>query len=281
MILGINGDSFCSESKKLVGIFSEEVEDILITYQISKESNYSTMIVILIILLGILVLGALSYNGLQTLAQDVREKSSNVQISVSKKLGLVNQLIDVVKNYQEGEQLTQLKVSQDNSAVGLAQSYQQSGAIMATVQGMAERFPNLKANEQYHRLVDSIQHCEQNIQNTREIYNKSVKAYNTKRVKIPDLFIARSLGFPEAPYMEFDMSGLTEVTSLKTFKTDDGERLEQLLTGAGNRIAGVANQAGNAGKQLAEKIKDRQKKQIAENGSSAEGETAEEPVTNE
>jgi LemA protein len=238
-------------------------------------------LILLILVIGLLIGCSLSYNGLQTLAQEVREKSSNVQISISKKLGLVNQLIDVVKNYQEGEQLTQLKVSQDNSAVGLAQSYQQSGAVLATVQGMAERFPNLKANEQYHRLVDSIQHCEQNIQNTRETYNKSVKAYNTKRVKIPDLFVARALGFPEAPYMEFDMTGLTEVNSLKSFKTDDGERLEQLLTGAGHRIAGVANQAGNAGKHLAEKaskeitekIKNRQKRQLPENGSSTDGET--------
>lgn len=237
------------------------------------------LLLLLILVIGVLVGGVLSYNGLQTLAQEVREKSSNVQISVSKKLGLVNQLIDVVKNYQEGEQLTQLKVSQDNSAVGLAQSYQQSGAVLATVQGMAERFPNLKANEQYHRLVDSIQHCEQNIQNTRETYNRSVKVYNTKRVKIPDLFIARSLGFPEAPYMEFDMSGLTEVTTLKSFKTDDGERLEQLLTGAGHRIAGIATHAASAGKELAEKagkelsekIKDRQKKQLPENGVAEEG----------
>src|SRR5690606_32950212 len=153
--------------------------------------------ILLLILIGLLVSSVISYNALQTFAQDVREKSSNVQISVSKKLGLINQLIDVVKNYQEGEQLTQLKVSQDNSAVGLAQSYQQSGAIMATVQGMAERFPNLKANEQYHRLVDSIQHCEQNIQDTRETYNRYVNVYNTRRVKIPDVFVARFMGFPE------------------------------------------------------------------------------------
>lgn len=221
--------------------------------------------VFLLIVVALVASSVMSYNALQTFAQDVREKSSNAQIAVSKKLGLINQLIDVVKSYQEGEQLTQLKVSQDNSTVGLAQSYQQSGTVFATVQGIAERFPNLKANEQYHRLVDSIQHCEQNIQDTREAYNRSVKAYNTRRVKIPDVFIARSMGFPEAPYMEFDMAGLSDVTTLKSFKTDDGERLEQLLTGAGHRIAGLANQAGQASKELVEKIKEGQKK-LTDNG---------------
>lgn len=216
--------------------------------------------ILLLIVIALLVASVMSYNALQTFAQDVREKSSNAQISVSKKMGLINQLIDVVKNYQEGEQLTQLKVSQDNTAIGLAQSYQQSGTVFATVQGIADRFPNLKASEQYHRLVDSIQHCEQNIQDTREMYNRAVKAYNTQRVKIPDVFVARAMGFPEAPYMEFDISGLSEITTLKSFKTDDGERLEQLLSGAGNRIAGLANQTAKASKELVEKIKENQKK---------------------
>lgn len=221
--------------------------------------------VLLFMIIAVLGLSVMAYNNLQTLAQDVREKSSNAQVAVSKKLALVNQLIDVVKNYQEGEQLTQLKVSQDNSAMGLAQSYQQSGTVFAAVQGIAERFPNLKANEQYHRLVDSIQHCEQNIQDTRELYNRAVKVYNTQRVKIPDVFVARAMGFPEAPYMEFDVSGLSDTTTLKSFKTDDGERLEQLLSGAGHRIAGLANQTAKASKGLVEKVKERQKR-IAENG---------------
>lgn len=227
--------------------------------------------ILLLIIISLLVGSVVSYNALQTSAQNVREKSSNAQIAVSKKLGLVNQLIDVVKNYQEGEQLTQLKVSQDNSTAGLAQSYQQSGNVLAAVQGIAERFPNLKANEQYHRLVDSIQHCEQNIQDTRESYNRAVNAYNTRRVKIPDVFIARSLGFPEAPYMEFDTVDFSQVTTLKSFQTDDGERLEQLLSGAGNRIAGLANQAQRASKELVEKIKDGQKK-LADNGTVQEPE---------
>src|SRR5690606_19320930 len=122
-------------------------------------------------------------------------------------LTLINQLIDVVKNYQQGEQLVQLKISQDSTAANLTNSYQQSGAVLAAVQGMAEKFPNLKANEQYHRLVDSIQHCEGNIQDCREAYNRSVKEYNTKRSKIPVVFFAKSMGFPEAPYMQFDLSG--------------------------------------------------------------------------
>ncbi|GGG83063.1 hypothetical protein GCM10007415_15030 [Parapedobacter pyrenivorans] len=222
------------------------------------------MFFLIALIVVILLFSAGSYNALQKLAQHVREAASNAQVAISKKLALINQLIDVVKNYQESEQLVQLKVSQDTSASDLAGSYQQSGNVLATVQGIAEKFPNLKANEQYHRLVDSIQQCEQNIQDSRERYNHAVKEYNTKRLRIPTVFIAKPLGFPEAPYLQFDVSGMNETTSLQDFKTDDGERLKQLFSGAGSKIVDLAGHAGKAGKELIDKVKDGQEDRVEE-----------------
>jgi len=156
------------------------------------------ILVLIILVVVALRFAAKSYNILQKLGQEVREKASNIEVAISKKMSSINQLIDVVKNYQESEQLVQLKVSQDASASGLANSYQQSGAVLAAVQGMAEKFPNLKANEQYHRLVDSIQHCEHDIQECREEYNAAVKAYNSERARIPVVFIAKSHRIPRS-----------------------------------------------------------------------------------
>lgn len=212
------------------------------------------MLIFIILLIVVITIGVTSYNALQKLGQDVREKASNTQVAISKKLTLINQLIDVVRNYQEGEQLVQLKVSQDTTAGNLASSYQQSGTVLAAVQGIAEKFPNLKASEQYHRLVDSIQHCEQNIQDSREGYNHAVKEYNTRRARIPVVFFARTIGFPEAPYLQFDISGVNTVTSLQDFKTDDGERLQQIFSTTGNKLAELATKAGKAGKDLGKDI---------------------------
>lgn len=131
---------------------------------------------------------------------------------------------------------------------------------------MAEKFPNLKANEQYHRLVDSIQHCEQDIQECREEYNGAVKAYNSERARIPVVFFAKSMGFPEAPYLQFDLSGVNAVNTLQEFKTDDGERLQQLFSGAGNKIASLASQAGKAGKELSKELVEKIKEMPKENG---------------
>ncbi|MBK5204454.1 MAG: LemA family protein [Polaromonas sp.] len=202
-----------------------------------------------------------SYNKLQSHAQTIRERSSNIQVAVSKKLSLINQLIDVVKSFQESEQFTHLKISQDNSNTGLHSAYQQSGAVMTSLQGLADRFPNLKASEQYHRLVDSIQACEADIQGQRERYNVAVREYNTVRLSIPTVFVASMLGFSTASYLEFDVSGVAEPGHLKNFKTDDGERLQQLLSNAGGHIVGASkmlvNQATEVSKLAVETIRDK------------------------
>lgn len=215
----------------------------------------------LVVILGFIAFK--SYNKLQGHAQAIHEGSSNIQVAVSKKLALLNQLIDVVKNFQESEQFTYLKIAQDNSAAGLSSAYQQSGAILTSLQGVADRFPNLKASEQYHRLVDNIEACESNIQEQRETYNLTVRKYNTVRLSIPTVFVAGMLGFSTAPYLEFDITGVAEPGHLKNFKTDDGERLQQLLSHAGGQIAGASrvlvNHATQASKIAVESIKARTK----------------------
>jgi LemA protein len=211
-----------------------------------------------------LILGGIalfSYNKLQRLAQEIHERASNVQIAISKKLNLINQLIDVVRSHQEGEQFLHLKISQDRTAASLVSAYQQSGSLLASLQGMAERSPDVKNNQSYARLIDSIQHCELDIQQARQSYNAAVKNYNGVCLSIPTVLIARFIGFSKAPYLEFDTSGTQDATALKEFKTDDGERLQQLLSSAGGQLAGatrsLAGHAGQAGKLLAMKIKER------------------------
>jgi LemA protein len=207
------------------------------------------------IVVALVIIGLRSYNKLQRKSQSIRERASNVQVAISRKLSLINQLIDVVRNFQESEQFTHLKISQDATNAGMLSAYQQSGTLLTTIQGMAQRFPELRANEQYHRLVDSIQHCESDIQNQRQAYNAAVNDYNSACLSIPTVFVARLMGFSSAPYLEFDMSGARDVTSLKEFRTDDGERLQQLLVGAGGKLLSasksIAAQATDAGRQIA------------------------------
>lgn len=213
-----------------------------------------------IVFLVVAIVGLASYNKLQRLSQAVKEARSNVQVAISRKLSLVNQLMDVAKGYLEAEQMTHLKISQDSNAETMLASYQQSGAVLTSLQGFASRFPDLKANEQFKSLTEGIAATERDVQEARQRYNAEVRAYNAQCLSIPTVFVARPMGFSSAPFLEFDQSGVMDPKALQAFRTDDGERLHQLLAGAGKTAAGatrlIATQATTAGRLVASRIRE-------------------------
>jgi LemA protein len=216
-----------------------------------------TVIVLLLCVLGFF--SAKTYNCLQTLLQQVREMDSNMQIAVRKKVLLINQMIDVVRNYQEGEQFMQLKVSQDSNDASVKSAYQQSGTMLTSMQNIAERFPNLKANEQYNNLSNSITGCENDVQHYSMVYNTAASKYNTYRLQFPTILVAKVMGFVAAAYAQFDVSSITETAILKQFKTNDSDRLEQLLAVSGSQAGDTKSVSGQSQQnrpQITIKLKD-------------------------
>lgn len=205
------------------------------------------------IVVGIIAL--LGYNKLRSLSENIREAWSNIGVAGKKQASLVNQLIDVVKGYQESEKLVMLKVSDDlSSATQLAQMHQQASTIVSAASGLAQRFPELKADQQYQRLIDSIQTCESQLEAARQRYNHDVKQYNVRRSSIPHVFYAAPLGFRSAHYLEFvDSEQISEAGGLQEFSSDaDGERLNALLGQAGAKVMEAGSKALAGSRLVAE-----------------------------
>lgn len=212
------------------------------------------LVLVILVILGIVAF--FGYNRLRSLAESIREAWSNIGVVGRKQASLVNQLIDVVKGYQESEKLVMLKVSEDMSnAASVAQMYQQSGMVLSSVNGLAERFPELKANEHYQRLIDSIQACESQLENARARYNSHVRGYNTARSSIPTVLYAPLLGFKAAPYLEFEGNNQSmDMGTLKSFTADDdGERLNEMLGKAGGKLLEVSSKGLVSGRSVAQK----------------------------
>lgn len=208
---------------------------------------FGTLIQLAIILLIILgVVAFMGYNKLRGLSENIREAWSNIGVVGKKQISLINQLIDVVKGFQESEKLVMLKVSEDvSTASAVASLHQQAGMILSTASGMAQKFPELKSDQQYMRLIDSIQKCEEQLEWARQAYNGMVKQYNTHRSSIPHVFYANALQFHKAPYLEFQGNDqVTDMGSMKTFSADDdGDRLNALLGAAGNSALKLGSRA--------------------------------------
>lgn len=211
---------------------------------------------VVVIAIAIGVIAFLGYNQLRKLSEAIKEAWPNVTVVQRKQISLINQLLDVVKGYQESEKLVVLKVSEDAAnAHSVAQMYQQSGTVLSTVSGMAQKFPELKANEQYKRLIDSIQMCERELELARQKYNQVVKAYNVHRSSIPHVFYSTTLGFREATYLEFSGAEQTsDMGALKSFSSDaDGDRLNQLLTTASGKALEFGGKALEGGRVITAK----------------------------
>lgn len=196
-----------------------------------------------------------SYNKLQRSAQRVKECLSNISVSLQKKVNLVNQLIDVVKNYQDGEQLVHLSISRNATQSDLVSSQLEANRALIGVQGFLQRFPELKANEQYSHLMQSINNIENEVSYQRERYNEAVREYNTQRSTIPTVFIANALKFPEAPYLDFSQENI-EQNILKDFNTNSSEHLNALLSSATNSLKEgsktIVNKAVETGRKISE-----------------------------
>lgn len=212
--------------------------------------------VLLLIIVAILFFSFSAYNNLQRSAQRIKETLSNISVSLQKKVNLVNQLIDIVKNYQDGEQLLHLSISNNTTqAADLASSQLEANRTLIGVRGIVQNFPELKANEQYQQLMQSINNIENEVSFQRERYNESVREYNSLRSTIPTVFVANALKFPEAPYLDFSQENI-EQTILKDFNTNSGEHLNALLGAAKTNLLegskGMVNKALDTGKKIAE-----------------------------
>lgn len=202
------------------------------------------LFVFVIVIVGIIAF--FGYNNLRALLENVKEAFSNIGVTSRKQVSLTNQLIETVKGYADNEKFVHLKVSSDMTASILSETSQQSGRVVTAVSGLAQRFPDLKANEQYNMLMQAINNIENDLEAQRERYNFAAKAYNVKRTAIPHIFYSGTLGFKPAPYLDLASAEPQDMGILRTINTDDGERLNQLLGAAGSKTASVLRSVSTA-----------------------------------
>ncbi len=205
----------------------------------------------LVVILGGVALWG--YNKLRRLVEDVREAESNTSVVIAKKTQLVNDLTALVLRYHQDEQLVVLKVSSDLGVGSMLSSYNSAGSMLATINGVAQRYPELKSNAQFGMLMDSISSCEKEIQTWRLKFNGIAKDYNVHRSSVPHTFYAGLLGFQPAQYLNFDSMGAAMGASTAATLADDGERMREIMGLAGTKALGAGKTLANQGRMLVEK----------------------------
>ncbi len=176
------------------------------------------LIVIAAILL--LVSGCGSYNRLVGLQQDVDSKWAQVQNDYQRRADLIPNLVNTVTGAANFEKSTLVEVTNARASVGqvkihpnsaptdpakLAQFQQaqaQLGGALSRLLVVAEKYPELKANENFQQLQAQLEGTENRIAVARMNFNNSAQAYNTSVKTMPTALFASMMGFQPKAYFE-------------------------------------------------------------------------------
>jgi LemA protein len=162
--------------------------------------------------IGLLVLLAFSgcgYNTLVTEREAADAAWSEVDNQLQRRNDLVPNLVETVKGYAKQEQDVLVKVTEARSRVAgagtpaekIQASNELSGALSRLLV-VAERYPDLKSNQNFLRLQDELAGTENRLAVARMRYNEAVRTYNTTSKRFPTNLVAKMFGFAEKPYFE-------------------------------------------------------------------------------
>src|SRR5205809_3923181 len=164
---------------------------------------------LVVLALGALPLTGCSYNKFVAEEQAVKAQCAQVENQLQRRNDLVPNLVETVKGYAAHEEGVFKEIADSRSRLLAAKSPEetiaaanQQTSALGRLLAIAENYPNLKANEQFNRLMDELSGTENRIAVERMRYNQKVQEYNTARRQFPANLTAKMFGFKEYPFFQ-------------------------------------------------------------------------------
>ncbi|MDC7721002.1 MULTISPECIES: LemA family protein [Priestia] len=166
--------------------------------------------IVVILGLGIVVIyGVSSYNSLVSAEEDVDNKFSQIDNQLKRRADLIPNLVETVKGYAKHEQEAIDSVTQARAQLAgaktpedKADANQQLSGALNRLLVVVEKYPDLKANENFRSLMDSLEGTENRLAVARKDYNDEVAKYNKSVKRFPKSMLAGTFGFEKKPYFE-------------------------------------------------------------------------------
>jgi LemA protein len=169
----------------------------------------SPLIIGLIVLVGIVVILIVMYNGLVTLQMRVKEAWADIDVQLKRRYDLIPNLVNTVKGSSNFESSTLEKVIEARSkAMGAGSMAEHKDAenmlsgALKSIFALAESYPDLKSNQNYLALQSELSDTENKLQAARRFYNSTVMAYNTKIQTVPTNILAKQFNFVASEFFE-------------------------------------------------------------------------------
>ena len=189
------------------------------------------VVLVIVLIIGGTAIGR--YNTLVTGQERIEAAWSEIDNQYKRRFDLIPTLVNTVKGAADFEKSTLEAVTEARASVGRAQlpaglptdpaqmqayvkAQQGLGAALGRLMVVVERYPEIKANQNFLALQDQLEGTENRIAVARRDYIDAVRIYNTARRRFPANIIAGMYGFEkqlqlelapevhETPKVEFD-----------------------------------------------------------------------------
>lgn len=156
-----------------------------------------TAFFVLVPVLGFFAWATLAYNRLVRARNQQAEAWSGVDVQLKKRADLVPPLVECVSAYQKHE----ARVFGDAAA---ARNPQDVTREIRGLLAVAEDYPELKAAENFRKLMGQLVAVEDDLQYARRYYNGSVRDYRNLAESFPSNLIAGVFGFQAGAFFEVE-----------------------------------------------------------------------------
>jgi len=171
------------------------------------------MVIVVGVIAGIIVLIAFvlvgMYNGLVRARVRTREAWSGIDVQLKRRANLIPNLVETVKGYAAHERGTFEEVTRARSMVeqagdvgSAAEANNMLTGALRHLFAVAERYPDLKANQNFLDLQQQLSDIEEKIAFARQFYNRNVMSYNTRIQTFPNVVMANTFGFLRFEFFE-------------------------------------------------------------------------------
>ncbi len=159
-----------------------------------------------------------SYNSMVVMDENVVGKWAQVENVYQRRADLIPNLVKTVRSYAEYEQetltevvearakATSVTIDPANLNAASMQQFQQAqeglSSALSKLLVVVEKYPELKANQNYLDLQRQLEGTENRITVERRRFNEASREYNASRRSFPTILVANFLGFTDKAYFK-------------------------------------------------------------------------------
>jgi LemA protein len=168
-----------------------------------------TVLRMTLLAVAVLPLTGCSYNKFVTQEEAIKAQWAQVENQLQRRNDLIPNLVESVKGYAQHEEGVYKDIADARSRLLAARSPEetiqaanQQTSALGRLLAVVENYPQLRANEQFNRLMDELSGTENRIATERMRYNERIQEYNTSRRQFPANLTAKVFTFKDYPFFE-------------------------------------------------------------------------------